>query len=842
MGPLPSHARQLLPGQRGTAAAMGLCCLAGMLAWAVGTPVAAQETSAVSWRVTDALPLAEAEGGPVGDELYLAWLPGTVPPRGVLCADLANGSKEPRQVTLRLLDDRGAALSQRQFALPGNSRVAALAGEVPLAALAGRASTVLVPAAVPLVHACLVGGPGEGTEHPGVLRLAPSAWCEPLAVEVANPWTRETAARRNRLLTITVLAAIPPDTLAAGRLELALQDRSTGREMWYETIPSPRRRSTILLPTDGLEADAYALRAVWRDAAGADQATAETMALVLPGDDRRLRVLNNLVTELLRLEGEACRTVAETWFVTPRDGWCFFRLRGRGLLRVDDDRRDIANTLDVDGPSEGMCRLPAGRHRLWVQGTPDAITVRSVPALVCAGPEIRTAIPSLGPHTWERIRQALLPHCNVVAGDGTGSAAAMREVSEAGKTWVSPAALPARWATAGLTPDQAMAWSRGAQGYSHPLAGGIRVEGLAEGPVESAYIALAGSARQLADEEPFRGRMLLPLVAASPEAPGAALFLRCLRDCGWPFALDCPVSEGPTEAEGMQAIQTGLVARCQNWEEALPGSLRRAVIALSAAMTPPAMANTCPGTDFGVHLDAQMHALAVDPLFFGLYGVEMSHLSRADSETLRRLGRLLRHYAIEGSTERLAADPYTTTHLDNPDFEQGLEGWTVTAAGHDSICPIEVPGLGLVQGRQAPSPRGDTAVLLRVTAAGANRLEQDIVDLAEGRVYSVRMLAAECGALVGMPPDRDLTGATITVSGAEMLPGAIRESYPTALRSGVSPGPGTVWMEYHCLRFRARGPSARLRITDRGEGTREPALEGTEILINGIEVQPCLEE
>ena len=47
---------------------------------------------------------------------------------------------------------------------------------------------------------------------------------------------------------------------------------------------------------------------------------------------------------------------------------------------------------------------------------------------------------------------------------------------------------------------------------------------------------------------------------------------------------------------------------------------------------------------------------------------------------MRFVGKLYRHYAIEGKTDMLTNDPLFLTHLQNADFEKGIEGWTLQAA------------------------------------------------------------------------------------------------------------------------------------------------------------------
>ena len=156
--------------------------------------------------------------------------------------------------------------------------------------------------------------------------------------------------------------------------------------------------------------------------------------------------------------------------------------------------------------------------------------------------------------------------------------------------------------------------------------------------------------------------------------------MKTVMACGWPFSIERYVSEGATEDEGLRNIESGLVHRCQDWERAIPGSLQHAIVTLMYASMPYCTANSCSTADFKVHLDRQMHTLATHPLFSGLYGVQPYRSNYADLETLWWMGKLLRHYGIEGRKDPLARDPYELTLIANPDFAEGLDIYFVDVA------------------------------------------------------------------------------------------------------------------------------------------------------------------
>ena len=100
---------------------------------------------------------------------------------------------------------------------------------------------------------------------------------------------------------------------------------------------------------------------------------------------------------------------------------------------------------------------------------------------------------------------------------------------------------------------------------------------------------------------------------------------------------------------------------------------------------PNCMTNTCPTANFRIHLDMQMEILANEPVYAGLYGVQLYRSPYADPDMLRCSAPLLRHYCIEGRKDRCFHDPYELKHLLNPDFEEGTAHWELQPAAPGSI-------------------------------------------------------------------------------------------------------------------------------------------------------------
>ena len=117
-----------------------------------------------------------------------------------------------------------------------------------------------------------------------------------------------------------------------------------------------------------------------------------------------------------------------------------------------------------------------------------------------------------------------------------------------------------------------------------------------------------------------------------------------------------------------------------------------------------------PNVDFHVWMDRQMNVVANHPVMADVAGLNWWTTVLADEETVRFVGKLYRHYAIEGKTSMLTRDPLFLTHIRNADFEKGLDGWTLRLAEEGSIQARSFPRYGRIEGRYMglgrPADRG----------------------------------------------------------------------------------------------------------------------------------------
>jgi hypothetical protein len=326
--------------------------------------------------------------------------------------------------------------------------------------------------------------------------------------------------------------------------------------------------------------------------------------------------------------------------------------------------------------------------------------------------------------------------------------------------------------------------------------------------------------------------------------------MKAVLASGWPFSEEWYIGECATEGAAKDAIKRRLVDSARPWEVALPGSVRKMIVTLMYSSLPYCTANTLPTVDFKVHLDMQLETLANDPVFFGLYGVQPYRSNYVEPETLRWMGKLLRHYGIEGRKERLSRDPYELRHVLNPDFEDGATHWQLQPAEPNSITTDKLDKFGSLQGRYGGTwTEGNRFLLTKRSAKAPNAFSQEMNNLTPGRLYSLKMYTADHQDLVQGKSRNAPHAVSIAIQNAELLSGAensFQSPFPGAWGRVPTPFAGQsaprFWMNFHWRVFRPKGPTATLRITDWQDDKTPGGPGGQELMFNFIEVQPYVEE
>jgi len=242
-----------------------------------------------------------------------------------------------------------------------------------------------------------------------------------------------------------------------------------------------------------------------------------------------------------------------------------------------------------------------------------------------------------------------------------------------------------------------------------------------------------------------------------------------------------------------------------------------------------------PDRSWKVLKELHFHELATHPLHAGSAGVDIYQSTLCQEEYLRWMAKLFRHYCIEGSAERLTNDRYELNHIRNPDFEDGLDGWTVEPAVSESIGLRHLKGYGLkVQGRHGHA--GDHLLCMKRSAEKPNIIRQTIENLEPGRHYSVTMYSG----------DHDNPHLRQIHNIHPWVKGKIRERPDETMQNAWQHkaekdfGGKPTYPNYHRIVFRADEETAELVISDWRYGSVLEGPVGQELMVNFIQVEPYL--
>jgi hypothetical protein len=321
-------------------------------------------------------------------------------------------------------------------------------------------------------------------------------------------------------------------------------------------------------------------------------------------------------------------------------------------------------------------------------------------------------------------------------------------------------------------------------------------------------------------------------------------FIRSLIDSDCRIALERYLHEMSSENGSREALEA-IVDGISDWERKEPGVKKKMVIAFGLFSMPPGGINKLPNVDFHVWMDQQMNIVANHPSLAGIGGLEWWTSTLADEETVRFVGKLYRHYAIEGRTDLLTRDPLFMSHLQNADFEKGAQAWSLQPAEAGSIQAKSFPRYGRIEGRYMglgrpadPEHIGDTFLWMKRSAKGPNTFSQTIRDLQPGRLYSMEMFTSDYSDLVN-PQTKKQTEATpfigdVVLDGVEV---DSKRSFTEMYASNPEPRI-PVWITYHWKVFRAKSATARLIVSDWPKNTKASGAFGQEQTFNFIEIQP----
>jgi hypothetical protein len=518
---------------------------------------------------------------------------------------------------------------------------------------------------------------------------------------------------------------------------------------------------------------------------------------------------------------------------------------------------------------EAMRLLTKGPHTITVisggEARIDELVVRSIPELIHSGLGFNPEIKSYGLYDMAFLKKDILPNITtlIVPNNIKLDQPVIEDWHHQGKKFVAEVGVNSQAKTA---EEHAQFWN-GFYDKAPFLDGIIINEFIVNRPVVEwavltperlarmekerlEYQTYAEAIKRMRADDRYKDKMLYAYIGGSgkklnQEIIGTNL-VRTIINSGYRIALERYLHEMSSPKGSEDALNT-FVDGVTDWETKEPGVKRQMIIAFGLFSMPPGGINKQPNVDYHVWMDQQMNMVANHPNLSDIAGIEWWTSLLADEETVRFVGKLYRHYAIEGKKEMLTRDPLFLTHIDNADFERGTNAWTLHPAEEGSIEAKSFPRYGRIEGRYMglgrpadPEHIGDAFLWMKRTKKGPNTFSQTIKDLQPGRLYSMKMFSCDYQDLVN-PKARKQEEAnkfigTVTLDGVEVDP---KKSFAEVYSS--SPEPKIpVWITYHWRVFRATNTTAKLTVSDWPETAAADLPFGQEQTFNFIEIQPAI--
>ena len=580
-------------------------------------------------------------------------------------------------------------------------------------------------------------------------------------------------------------------------------------------------------------------------------------------------VLNNFVTELIRVSDTKVDDSSTLTFHNPRDGWVFFGVNasvGRSgnfafeLARPEGSEVEplIAFQADENDTIETMRNLSKGNYVLHIRSQDvvlKSMTVRTVPVLMYNAYGYTAMTTGFARYDWSFLeRVGILDNCNTIQTNAVDPyieqwLRAHREIVKHCPAYKLHSQDSIRWQ------DAYEFWARQPALVDSSYTAAMVDEFYAADPVLAKLPAYRKAMLHIIQAGRFN-RAYLYLGDDNPpyrvgNAKNLRSFVEPIAKAGGYFAFERYLQEKPSEVEAKEFIKAALVGEMKEFETYAPGFAQRCVIVVGTLTSGNEFMNNNPNVDFKVNLDMQFQLMATDPSFVGLHGIQNFVSGKADAEALRWYSKLLRHYCIEGNQERLCNDPYELKHIQNGDFAEGLKGWVVQEAGPDCVTTSKIEGYGNLQGRYPKTDRGDTFLLVTRCEEKANIISQTIRNLTPGRYYSARMISGD----YDNPTVKDVHYVSFEIEGAQrVIDEDIQGSSPNSWGGVAREESLEIWKKrdrenyrktrmffnYHQMVFRASVPTATLKIYDWYTMDYRKGAVGQKMMINLVEVAPYL--
>jgi hypothetical protein len=505
---------------------------------------------------------------------------------------------------------------------------------------------------------------------------------------------------------------------------------------------------------------------------------------------------------------------------------------------------------------EAMRLLPKGDYtlRLQAKGVPQIkeLIVRTMPETHFVKYPAEPRFPELGVFDWAWLKAHVLSSVNTVVGDANEKTSPMvDEWTRSGRKFISYGSLPH---DKDLTGPKAFEYWYKNPGFQDPRLSGLIADEFS-GRQNPLYPAWIDGMRQLGDKMKGSGKAFYAYCGGPGmySRPEARELVKTVFDSGFYMAWERYHHEAPSLAEANEMMDSMLGAEMKGWRGVFPDCQKKMVMVLGLFATGPDL-DVQPDVNYKVLMDMQMQYLATRPEFDGLFGVHWWVSSLSSDELLLWESALYRHYCVEGAIDLLSKRygwDYMLRHVKNPDFVDGTTGWTVDAAGPDTLKARYLERYARAENRywnrgvEPDYPSGNAYLWTKRSADKPNKVTQEITNLASGRLYSAQLITADYNDIIAGKSDEKKHAVSLTVDGAEAV---AKGSYLSKTVSSpwtheqLPFKDGPAWFNHHRVLFRATRSTARITISDWATPTDAGGPVGQELMFNYVQVEPYFEE
>lgn len=551
--------------------------------------------------------------------------------------------------------------------------------------------------------------------------------------------------------------------------------------------------------------------------------------LLAVGSARGERRLNNFVVELVNVEDAGAGSYT---FETPFETWLFVRVTdadGAKVLLDDPDAPPLATP-------EAMRFVGAGKHTITLDSEVRRLEVRRIPEIQYCSFPYHPWVWRMGPYDWAFLETHINAHVTTMIGsrhrDQSRFAGPWRA---AGKRWIVQILAP------GINERKAQSLQETIAGLTKPFDTSPYLDGLLVdeyyGSLKMLFDVTGKALKKIAADPKYAGKKIDPFVAGNQLK--MAGFLKDTFDAGYRVAFEAYNHEQPTEQAAQTYLKMRLSGTLAGYQAIDPRANRKSIIALGILSTAPETLNVNPHVNYKVFQDMEFHHLANAPTCKDVFGVMGYTAGYAEEETIRWLGKLYRHYCIEGNTGRLSDAPYLLGTVRNADFDDGAKHWNVSPAQDGSIEVRESKDFGKMSGRM--SHDGNHVLVMRRSAEKPNVVSQTIRNLTPGGLYCLRMYSGSLNKASSYrnPGFNDIHTLNIDIQNAALIPErSFQHVYLSIRAKDAEKG----FYNFHFKLFRAKGETAQLSISDWQSPTNRHGLVGEVTAFNFVEVAPYLED